>query len=669
MDSESRQLTTQRSRQNRWLVVAVVGPTIVIGLALLFDWWPMIRGGFGWRWPYAAPGLKELARYLPFAFGLAIYLFGLRLFFRAASWIYVGWCVVGTLLLSLAALAALGEPLYLLLNRTISGVTTGGFSVAIRLDDLGNAIRQWPELMPTFEKFSSHMAISPLGWPVTYALLAKVFDAFAPLGRLLSGVLRPLQCNDIPLMQLSNGQIASAWLGIASPLWGALTIVPLYDLGRRVGDVKVARLASAWWPLVPSLILFLGTLSTPYPLASVTIFWFFWIGLARLAERRLAAGLWVAGGLTGLALLYSFAFLPFILFLGLFTLLHWQDFRERPVRPRLRQPVLAGLQFGAGLAIILILYTALTGHTPLAVFQSAMAYHVQLTRSYWPWVVLHLWDYALFLGLVVFLLALVGAFRYTKGAIRTMAVALSLTLFIVLVSGTGRGETGRIWLFFAPFSLLIAADVLGAFSRNHQRLLLASQLLWLFVVVLVLRTVDGLYVPPPDLAAVRYSTADQPAIETAVDFGDELRLQGFTGTIQSDPGPSDRAQLSVDLYWRPYRPIETPYFFSAVVVSPDGLPITDLVWQPFDYQFPTTCWYEAAQQAPIVDRVAIPLSEPAVAADYWVSLRMFSLDEDGEPHYVPLNVPGLGQQDQVGLGPIRTTGSAADKRSESQSTR
>lgn len=660
MDPEPRRVTTQGSRRNRWLVVAVVGPTIVIGLALLFDWWPMIRGGFGWRWPYAAPELTALARYLPFAFGLAVYLLGIRLFSRAASWLYVGWCVVATLLLSLAALAALGDPLYLLLNRTISGVTTGGFSVAIRLDDVGNAVRQWPELMPTFEKFSSHMAISPPGWPLAYALLAKALDSYAPLARLLSGVLRPLQCNDIPLMQLSNGQIASAWLGIASPLWGALTIIPLYDLGRRVGDAKVARLASAWWPLVPSLIMFLGTLSTPYPLASVTIFWFFWIGLERLAKHRVAAGLLVAGALTGLALLYSFAFLPFILFLGLFTLLHWQDFGRRPFRLGLRQPVLAGLHFGAGLVTILILYTALTGHTPLAVFQSAMAYHVQLARSYWPWIVLHLWDYALFLGLVVFLLALIGAFRYTKAAVRTMAVALTLTLFIVLVSGTGRGETGRIWLFFAPFSLLIAADVLGAFSQNHQRLLLASQLLWLFGLVLVLRTVDGIYVPPPELAAVRYATVDEPAIETAVDFGDELQLQGFSGTIQTDPGLADPAQLSVDLYWHPNRPIETPYFFSAVVVSPEGLPMTDLVWQPFDYQFPTTCWYEASQQGRIIDRVTVPLSEPAVVGDYWVSLRMFALDEDGKPLYMPLNVPGAGQQDQVGLGPIRTAGSAAE---------
>lgn len=41
-----------------------------------------------------------------------------------------------------------------------------------------------------------------------------------------------------------------------------------------------------------------------------------------------------------------------------------------------------------------------------------MSYHNQLTRNYWAWLVLHLWDYPLFIGLVVFLLALIGSFYF-----------------------------------------------------------------------------------------------------------------------------------------------------------------------------------------------------------------------------------------------------------------
>lgn len=647
-DSLVKQWASRLSRQNRWLVLIVFFLTLIIGLALLFNWWPMLRGGFGWRWPYSAPGSEPIARFLPFVFALTIYLMGLRLLSGRAPWLYVAWCVFGTMLLSLTALMAQGDPTYLLFNRTISGLTTGGFTAAIRTDDFLNTLRYWPELMPSFESFSSHMAISPPGWPLSYAFLANLFDKVPLLADPLANYLRPLQCNDVPLMQLSNGQIASAWLGIASPWWAALTVIPLYDLGCRVGGVQLARRASAWWPLIPSIIMFLGTLSTPYPLGTVTVLWFFWLGLGRQAKGKFVPALVIAGALIGLLLFFSFAFLPFILFLGLFTLLYWQDFEPGTFRFKLRQPLVTGLLFGTGLFLIMILYTAVTGHTLLAIFESAMTYHFQLTRSYWPWLIIHLWDYALFLGLVLFLLALIGTFRFTEGPLRKMAVALNLTLLIVILSGTGRGETGRIWLFFAPFSLLIAAAVLNTFSVRYGRLLLVGQVFWLFVLLLVLRTVGGAYAPPPDLVAVRYPATAEPETVTAIDFGNELQLQGFSGQVHTDP-----ASLTVDLYWLPKRPIQIPYFFSAVVVSLEGMTVADYLWQPFDYQFPTTCWYEATKQGPIIDRVAIPLPESEATGDHWLSLRMFSLNQAEEPLYVPITIPGVGSEEQVGLGPFR----------------
>jgi hypothetical protein len=397
-------------RQNRLMVIAVTVLAILIGLALLFNWWPMLRGGFGWRWPYSAPGSEPFTKYLPFLFGIALYLLGLRLLTGRAAWLYVAWCVFGTMLLSVTLLMAQGDPLYLLFNRTISGLTTGGFTAATRTDDFSNALRHWPELMPTFETFSSHMVISPPGWPLSYALISNILEKMTFLADPLAIILRPLQCNDVPLMELSNGQIASAWLGIASPLWAALTVIPLYDLGRRVGGARLGRRVSAWWPLIPSLLMFLGTLSTPYPLGSVFVLYFFWLGLERAARGKFAPGLLIAGAITGLLLFYSFAFLPYVLFLGLFTLLKWQDFEQSRFHFNLRQPVITGLQFGAGLASILILHWVVTGHTLLAIFQSAMTYHLELARSYWPWLFLHTWDYAVFLGLVVLRVARTGAF-------------------------------------------------------------------------------------------------------------------------------------------------------------------------------------------------------------------------------------------------------------------
>jgi hypothetical protein len=637
---------SRRTRTSGRLVAFVVTLTLLIGLALVMDWWPMLRGGFGWRWPYVKPTLEQLKRILPLLLTVLVYLAGIYYLRRARAWLYVAWSVLGATAISLAALYWLGDPLYLLFTRTVSGLTTGGFTVASRTEDLMGTLRQWPDLMPAFEKFSSHMAVSPPGWAAAYYLVGQGLEKLPFLNRPLAMMIKPLLCNNIPLMQLSNAQLASAWLGIAAPFWAALAAIPTYDLGRRMAGDKVGRLAIAWWPLVPSLVMFMGTLSTPYALGSVCVFWLFWVGFERRGPGGLSWLLMAAGALTGFLLLFSLAWVPYLLFLGLFALLYGQRFGQKLDYPRLRRSLAVGIQFGIGLIVILFLYTVLTGHTPYSFFQSAMRYHVQLDRAYWPWLLLHTWDYALFLGLPAFLLALIGCFRAT-GPIRTLAISLTLTLIFTVLSGSGRGETGRIWLFFMPFALLVAAQVVYQVDSKQRPILLASQIAWLFVLLISLRTVGTGYSPPPTLAAVAFQTAEQPTVVGEVDFGGLLRLQGFSEQI--DPATP---AIVVDLYWRLQEPLDTPYFFSVVLVSPEGAPVSAADWQPFDYQFPTTCWYAAVGQGQIVDRIVLPVAAVAESGDYWLSLRVFELREDNQPEFLPVMHPDGRVDDQVGLGPI-----------------
>ncbi|NCF65276.1 MAG: hypothetical protein GWP61_04835 [Chloroflexi bacterium] len=155
-------------------------------------------------------------------------------------------------------------------------------------------------------------------------------------------------------------------------------------------------------------------------------------------------------------------------------------------------------------------------------------------------------------------------FLFLEGPIRKMAVALSLKLFIVILSGTGRGETGRIYLFFAPFSLLIAIDVTTRLNKIDQWILLFTQLFWFLIVLIVLRTVGTGLSPPRDLASVRYPAAEFPVRSATFDFDNALQLQGYSGHVQTDP-----PRLILDLYWQPNRSLEIPYFLSAVVIAKD----------------------------------------------------------------------------------------------------
>jgi hypothetical protein len=177
---------------------------------------------------------------------------------------------------------------------------------------------------------------------------------------------------------------------------------------------------------------------------------------------------------------------------------------------------------------------------------------------------------------------------------------------------------------------------------------LFSQAAWLIIILLTLRTVSTGMMPPPDLASVEFQAADQPETPTDHEFASQLKLLGYTGTFQNNP-----TGIVLDLYWQAGRRLEIPYFFSIVAIGPDNTPVSDMTWQPYDYQFPTTCWFGTQEQGSIVDRILIPLPEHTEDAEYWLSLRMFDIDNDGSPEYVPVNTPGSGVGDQVGLGPFK----------------
>jgi hypothetical protein len=210
-------------------------------------------------------------------------------------------------------------------------------------------------------------------------------------------------------MNLSNAQFASSWLGVAAPLWMALTVFPLYGLARASVGANAAKTAVAWWPLIPSVSMFLATLNSPYPLVAITIVWLLWAGLA--SERRWvsAVQLGLAGALTAVAILFSFAFVPLLLFAGILAwVVGWKQ-KEETWKQAVKRPLRAGLFFGLGLLLLFGLYFIWTGHTPLAIWQSTTLYHFELDRPYWPWLWLHSWDFVIFFGLPA--LCLFGAFN------------------------------------------------------------------------------------------------------------------------------------------------------------------------------------------------------------------------------------------------------------------
>jgi hypothetical protein len=196
-----------------------------------------------------------------------------------------------------------------------------------------------------------------------------------------------------------------------------------------------------------------------------------------------------------------------------------------------------------------------------------------------------------------------------------------------------------------PFVVLLGATVFVQLREVARWLLLAAQ-------VILLLTFAATFTPQHTQARwvpIYSEVASLPlhAPETAVDarFGDELHLSGY----QMEYRPETQA-LVLALNWQALRQTDLPYYFSAVLVAPDGGTLPGVAWQPLGRMYPTSCWRPGQ---PIVDQIELPLGSDAAAGNWWLSLRAFGmLDEQPLP---PLAValPDGTEDTQIGLGPLR----------------
>jgi hypothetical protein len=519
---------------------------------------------------------------------------------------------------------------------------------ASRITDLIATLRRWPEFMADSISYSSHVAISPPGLVLIYYAAGSLLAHVPVLAEALAQPLRLMQCQNIPLMAETNAQLASAWLGILTPLWGSLTVVPLYRLGRSVFGQATARWSTVWWPLIPSLLIFAPLPSTFYPLPALVM-----VGLLLLGLRRnQSAWVFAAGVLCSGLTFLTFTFAPLLLLAGFLTL-GWYWLKRASAAEQLpwHWPLRIGLWFGLGLSAVWLAYSAATGRPAWDVLLAAVHAHLALDRPYWPWLILHLNDFFMFTGWPLSLMAAVGVWlaahkiirkqSLSEGDVVTLAAALSL--LVLDLSGTLRGESGRILLFLSAWILFAAASTLGD-NPWLGRALTAAQAVVVVVMIVCLHVLDSGLPPAPASPPQAPLAEGGPAWPSGAVFGGAARLTTFAGAIEDGP---ERQTLAVWLNWQPSRPMDSAYYLSLLPVAPDGqvAPSATLL-QPLAQQYPTTCWKPGDGE--LHDRVEVPLFK-AMPGDWWVSLSLV----DGQTGQALDVVRPDGSHDhQVGLGPF-----------------
>jgi hypothetical protein len=461
--------------------------------------------------------------------------------------------------------------------------------------------------------------------------------------------LRPLQCQNFGIMAYSNAQLSTAWFGVLMPLWAGLTVFPLYRMG--------GKLAAIWWPLIPSLAMFTPVWNTFYPLLAILAYALLDKALREWDQQRLKSILFIlgAGVLVSLATFANISIVPFIGFLDfyiLFVLLQKYLAKTTSLQYMLTDGILIGIVFSIGVLSIWLLYYAISGVSPITMLTSILSRHLPQDRPYLPWIYLHLYDLALFTGLPVIFLALarivagtrhVVSLRKTQWEINfdPLALALALALLILALSGTARGETGRVWLFFVPFILILAARQLAHIAQPAMIAVTAAQVITLLTVVAFLRVMDTELLPPPSQPPTA-QVAVSGGLTAPVKFANSFSLIGQHSVASRDG-------IDLTLSWQADQQAAYPYYLSGLVVAPNGQPLqSNVVWQPFDNNYPITCWRPGQV---ITETRHLPIEANPPPGDYWVSLSAFSL-VNGDAKGVAVSQPGAAPDTQIGLGPI-----------------
>lgn len=629
--------------------------SLVWAIIFALDLIPYLRGGVDWAWNYK----PELSRYR-----IAPLILGVLFYVPVALWLrrqaynagLLVWAIIGGIGLSLAAVHVRGDILYRLYTLTVSGRAAGWHMAAAHIHDLPATLHGWRQFMQQSLSYSPHIDHSPPGIVIAYYFAGHFLDQLPTIAAYLAQPLRWLLCQY--LAGYTNGQYASAWFGMLMPLWGSLTVLPLFSLGRGVFGDEAARWSVVWWPLVPSFLIFDPLPNTVYALPSLIVIGLLWEGLS---SNRIAKI--VAAGLLMSALTFlTFTFAPLLLFAGLLTLgAYWmRTAGTSDSRPRWYWPVQMGLWFLLGLSAVWLIFYATTGASLLDMWQAAQQTQADIAqlRPYGPWLALDINDFLMFTGWPLALVAAVACWsairslRFKGGPTETdvMILAAMLTLVIVDLYGTPRGEWGRILLFLAPWLLLAAASRLRD-TQIGGGILTAAQGIMAIVMIASLQVLAPEFrahaAPVP--SEVKFAASNPPLTSSGAVFGEDVRLAAVSGKIDSQPDAEGKQQAVLYLWltWDTLRSMNFSYEYVVQPISPDGRTgDRQEILSPVLDSYPMTCW--RPNQGSLTDRIKVLLPQTE-AGDWSVD---FAIMDPGTGQLLDVATQEGVHGQQLRLGPF-----------------
>jgi hypothetical protein len=260
--------------------------------------------------------------------------------------------------------------------------------------------------------------------------------------------------------------LPAALLALIVTFLAALLPLPAYLLGKELLGPRQGLVTALLAATVPSLIAFTPSIDGVAALLAC-------LAMAQ-SVRAIRRGKWLDTVLAGLALVlavfWTAGVSAIVIAIAVFALV--LNRQGQPAHsPRQLSPILSAAAIFAVAAIIFAVLKLTVDYNVLGNLLK-ISHHQREEmigrRQYLPWLPMNLYDFALFMGPFLVTLVLAGVSQVRRlPMLRAYLLGLVVTLLLIVLSGSTRGEVGRIWLFLMPLFGVAAVPTLVSIPRRE----------------------------------------------------------------------------------------------------------------------------------------------------------------------------------------------------------
>jgi len=368
--------------------------------------------------------------------------------------------------LQTAMINAIGEPWVAPGAIIASPVSTTYFAISRDVHSVRDYLANYHHIMP---KLPYHAATHPPGITLLFLAVRRACAAFTPASAASSPVIAKVRfyADKLGVGFPPEDAVAAIAGALLLALAGSASVIPIYLLARQLATPRAALCAAALTASLPALLLLPASADQLVLLVAALTIW-----LAYAAWRHSNHLLSLLPGISfALGMFVTLGFAAVGVWLALWAALGvlGASGRAEAARRLLQKTAIALCGF---CAVHLALFLT-TGYRGWAVAYLGLIAHRQATtvefpRTYWKWVLMNPAEMAVFAGLALVVAALWAWPGVRRAALRSLRPFLFSWLILLAaldLSGTVRGEVGRIWLFLMWPLALAAGECLSRTQR------------------------------------------------------------------------------------------------------------------------------------------------------------------------------------------------------------